>query len=72
MCIASNYFTNLFIKLLTYYIRLEMDNKYVSNKQYNMTIVNTFNFQTNLEVVRQCGILLTNNNQLNKVSTLHT
>jgi hypothetical protein len=49
-----------------------MDNRYVSNKQYNMIIVNTFNFQTNLEVARQCGILLTNNNQLNKVSTLHT
>ena len=49
-----------------------MDNRYVSNKQYNMIIVNTFNFQTNLEVVRQCGILPTNNNQLNKVSTLHT
>jgi hypothetical protein len=49
-----------------------MDNRYVSNKQYNMTIVNTFNFQTNLEVVRQCGILLTNIKLINKVSTLHT
>lgn len=49
-----------------------MDNRYVTNKQYNMIIVNTFNFQTNLEVVRQCGILLTNYKQLNKVSTLHT
>ena len=49
-----------------------MDNRYVSNKQYNMTIVNTFNLQTNFEVERQCGILLTNIKQLNKVSTLHT
>ncbi len=32
----------------------------------------THQIKTNLEVVRQCGILLTNNNQLNKVSTLHT
>ena len=46
-----------------------MDNIYVSNKQYNMIIVNTFNFQTNLEVVRQCGILLTNFKLLNKLST---
>ena len=49
-----------------------MDNRYVSNKQYNMTIVNTFNLQTNFEVERQCGILLTNIKHLNKVSTLHT
>jgi hypothetical protein len=49
-----------------------MDNRYVTNKQYNMIIVNTFNFQTNFQVVRQCGILLTNIKQLNKVSTLHT
>jgi len=35
---------------------------------YNFTHSN----QTNFQVVGQCGILLTNNNQLNKISTLHT
>jgi len=49
-----------------------MDIYNVSNKQYNMTTTTHLISKLIFKGVRQCGTLLTNIKQLNKVSTLHT
>jgi hypothetical protein len=56
----------------TYLLRHYMDIYNVSNNDNKHTMNYKFKYETKLEVVRQCGILLTNIKLINKVSTLHT
>ena len=56
----------------TYLLRHYMDIYNVSNNDNKHTMNYTIKYETNLEVARQCGILLTNIKQLNKLSTLYT